>query len=98
MTRVVDAEGSHLAAILRAADFSGRRVLEVGCGDGRLTAGIAQSAAFVHAFDPVADDVASARAKLPEELREKIRFEAASAAEIDVAPVSIDLVLFSWSL
>lgn len=98
MTRVVDAEGAHLAAILRTADFGGRRVLEVGSGDGRLTFGLAPPAASVLAFDPDADYVATARTDCPQELREKIRFEVASAEEIEVEPQSIDLVFFSWSL
>ena len=98
MPRVVDAEGAHLAAVLRAADFRKRRVLEVGSGDGRLTCGIAPLAASVLAFDPSPEDVASARADCPAELREKVRFAVATAEEIDVPPQSVDLVFFSWSL
>jgi ubiquinone/menaquinone biosynthesis C-methylase UbiE len=98
MPRVVDAEGTHLAAVLRAADFSDKRVLEVGCGEGRLTWGIAPVASSVLAFDPVAEDVARARADCPGELREKVRLEVASAAEIEIPPLTVDLVFFSWSL
>ena len=50
------------------------------------------------AFDPDEDAVASARADCSDELREKIRFQAAGAEEIDVPPHSVDLVFFSWSL
>jgi ubiquinone/menaquinone biosynthesis C-methylase UbiE len=98
VTRVVDAEGAHLSAVLCATDFRGRRVLEVGSGEGRLTWGIAPLAASVVAFDPDTDFVAQARAECPEELREKVRFEVASADEIEVEPQSVDLVFFSWSL
>ncbi|MGH3137064.1 MAG: class I SAM-dependent methyltransferase [Gaiellaceae bacterium] len=98
MGRVVDAEGAQLAAVLRAADFAGTRVLEVGCGEGRLTWGIAPIAASVLAFDPDRDDLATARANCPVELREKVRFEIASAEELQVTPNSVDLVFFSWSL
>jgi ubiquinone/menaquinone biosynthesis C-methylase UbiE len=98
VTRVVDAEGAHLAAILSAADFRGRRVLEVGSGEGRLTWGFAPDAASVLAFDPNEDVVATARAELSDELREKVRFEVATAEAIEVPPHSVDLVLFSWSL
>ena len=98
MARVVDTEGAHLAAVLRAADFSGKRVLEVGCGEGRLTWGIAPLAASVLAFDPSPEDVAAARTACPQELKEKVRFEVAQAEEIEVEPQSIDLVFFSWSL
>jgi predicted RNA methylase len=98
MTRHVDAEGFHLAAIQRAADFRGRRVLEVGSGEGRLTWGFATLAASVLAFDPDEDVVASARVECAEELRDKVRFEVARAEDIDVPPESVDLVFFSWSL
>jgi len=94
----MDAEGAHLAAILRAADFRERRVLEVGSGEGRLTWGFAPLAASVLAFDPDETAVATARADCTEELGEKVRFEAARAEEIDVPPHSVDLVFFSWSL
>jgi ubiquinone/menaquinone biosynthesis C-methylase UbiE len=98
MPHVVDAEGAHLAAILRATEFSSKRVLEVGCGEGRLTRGIAPLAASVLAFDPSSEGIAKARASCPSELREKVRFEVASADEIEVEPQSVDLVFFSWSL
>jgi len=98
VARSVDPEGAHLAAVLRAADFGGRRVLEVGSGEGRLTWGFAPVAASVLAFDPDAATVASARAACSDELRTKVRFEVARAEEIDVPPQSVDLVFFSWSL
>jgi ubiquinone/menaquinone biosynthesis C-methylase UbiE len=98
MSRVVDAEGAHLAAVLRAADFRKRRVLEVGSGEGRLTRGIAPLAESVLAFDPISEDVARARADFPRELSEKVRFEVARADEIEIEPQSVDLVFFSWSL
>jgi len=51
MARTLDPEGAHLAALRRLGDFRGRRVLEMGCGEGRLTLGIALEAAHVVAFD-----------------------------------------------
>ena len=61
----LDPEGAHLAALRRLADFSGRRVLELGCGDGRLTTGIARDATEVLAFDRDATAVEGARRSLP---------------------------------
>src|SRR5207302_9087609 len=55
--RMLDPEGAHIAALCRLADFSGQTVLELGCGDGRLTLGIAADAASVLAFDPDAEAV-----------------------------------------
>jgi ubiquinone/menaquinone biosynthesis C-methylase UbiE len=95
---VLDPEGAHLAALRRLGDFRGRRVLELGCGDGRLTVGIARDAAHVLAFDPEAEAVERARRSLPADLLERVSFQVASGKEIEVEPLSFDLTLFSWSL
>ena len=98
MARVLDPEDAHLAALRRLGDFRGKRILELGCGDGRLTAGIAAEAHSVLAFDPDAKDVAQARTSLPHELVQRVSYLVASGTEIEVPPGSFDLVLFSWSL
>jgi ubiquinone/menaquinone biosynthesis C-methylase UbiE len=98
VTRTLDPEGAHLAALRRLADFRGRRVLEMGCGDGRLTRGIAAEAGSVLAFDPDSASISEARASLPSELADRVTFRAASAEAIEVEPGSFDLVVFSWAL
>ena len=98
MTPVLDPEGAHLASLRRLGDFRGRRVLELGCGDGRLTLGIAEQAATVLAFDPDREAVERARLALSAELAERITYRVASGKEIELEPLSFDLVVFSWSL
>ena len=98
MTPVLDPEGAHLAALRRLGDFRDRRVLELGCGDGRLTLGIASDAASVLAFDPDAEAVERARRSLPAELAERVTYRVASGKAIELEPDSFDLVVFSWSL
>lgn len=98
MSRVLDPEGAHLASLLRLGDFRDRRVLELGCGDGRLTLGIAAEAASVLAFDPDAEAVERARRSLPAELAGRVAYRVASGKEIEVEPASFDLAVFSWSL
>ena len=73
-------------------------MLELGCGDGRLTPGIARDAASVLAFDPDAEAVERARQSLPAELAQRVSYRVASGKEIELEPVSFDLVVFSWSL
>jgi ubiquinone/menaquinone biosynthesis C-methylase UbiE len=98
MGKVTDAEQRQLAAITSQADFDGRRVLEIGCGDGRLTRELARRARSIDASDPDADAIAAARAALPADLAGAVTFTVAAAADLDVPRCSIDLVFFSWSL
>jgi 2-polyprenyl-3-methyl-5-hydroxy-6-metoxy-1,4-benzoquinol methylase len=96
--RTFDPEGAHLAALRRLADFGGRRVLEMGCGEGRLTLGLARDAAHVLAFDPDAESIERARRSLPAYLANRVTYRAASAQELEVDRHSFDIVVFSWSL
>ena len=98
VARTLDPEGVHLAALRRLVDFEGKRVLEMGCGEGRLTVGIAADAASVLAFDPEPGPVAEARRSLPAELEDRVTYRVASAQELEVERGSFDLVVFSWSL
>jgi hypothetical protein len=47
-----DADGLEPAAIAEMVDLDGKRVIEVGCGTGRLTGFIAAHATSVYAFEP----------------------------------------------
>ncbi|HEY7795718.1 MAG TPA: class I SAM-dependent methyltransferase [Gaiellaceae bacterium] len=98
MRPILDPEGAHLAALRRLADFRGLRVLELGCGDGRLTIPIARDAANVLALDTDADAVERARRSLPAELADRIAYRVASGKAIEVERHSFDLTVFSWSL
>jgi ubiquinone/menaquinone biosynthesis C-methylase UbiE len=95
---VLDPEGAHLAALRLLGGFRGKRVLELGCGDGRLTVPLASEAASVLAFDPDPGEVEKARVSLPRSLRERVSYRVASGQEIDLEPRSFELALFSWSL
>ena len=98
MTKVIDAEGGQLAAVKRLANFRSRRVLEIGCGDGRLTRDIAREARSVLAIDPDSESIVAARATLPPPLADTVTFRVGAAADLDIPRCSIDLVFFSWSL
>lgn len=90
----IDQEGEHLASLLRLVDPRGLRVLEIGCGDGRLTRGLAPRAASVLALDLDPDAVARGAAL---GLGDHVRFVAASAASAEIPRGAFDLAVFSWS-
>ena len=94
----IDPENSETSALTEYAHlFKGKRVLEVGCGDGRVTHLYAPYAAYVHAIDPDSEDIAEANEKLPQALRDKVRFEA-TGIEAFSWKTRFEAVLMSWSL
>jgi ubiquinone/menaquinone biosynthesis C-methylase UbiE len=95
---VVDPDGVELATIRELVDLDRLRIVEIGCGDGRMTFGCAQEAASVLAFDSDEELVHKARASTPRALRDRIRFEVSDATEIELPAAEFDLALFSWSL
>ncbi len=54
------------------ADFTAQRVLEIDCGDGRLTWRYAEAAAHVSAIDPDPEDIATAMENCPPGLRHRV--------------------------
>ena len=94
----IDPEGVETDALARLAPVEGLRVLELGCGDGRLTFRYADAAASVLAVDPDRDEIEHARTALPQGLEGRVSFAVVGAAEVDVPRRSFDLALFSWSL
>ena len=98
MGRILDPEGAHAAAARSLASFENRRVLEIGCGEGRLTFALAGPARSWVATEPSAEAVASARSSCPDALRAKVTFAVAGGAEVVGSPGEFDLVFFSWSL
>ena len=98
MPLVVDPDQIEITAIRELVEIEGRRVVEIGCGDGRITFQYAREAASVLAFDTDADAVAEARTAMPDDLRDKVRFEVADAAQIELPNGEFDLAIFSWSL
>ncbi len=95
---MIDPDGVELATIRSLVDLRGLRVLDVGCGEGRLSFACAREGADVLAFDPDEEVVATARAETPRELRKRLRFEVAHAREIELPKGEFELALFSWSL
>lgn len=94
---VKDADRAEAHVLGRTTDFSGARVLEIGCGDGRLTWLYAARANSVLGLDPDEEQIALARAETPPELADRARFEVGEAEDLSRTAV-FDVAFLSWSL
>jgi 2-polyprenyl-3-methyl-5-hydroxy-6-metoxy-1,4-benzoquinol methylase len=94
---VKDPEGAEARVLGQTADFTGKRVLEIGCGDGRLTWVYAPRAASVLGIDPDEEQIAIARSATPPELADRVQFEVGEAEDLSRTAV-FDVAFLSWSL
>lgn len=98
MSDSIDPEGTEIEVIHELVDFSGKKVLEVGCGDGRMTRRYADRAALVLALDPNAEKIERAIDSTPEPLRSKVRFRVADIADAELAQQAFEVDILSHSL
>lgn len=96
----VDPEQNEIRALLNMVDLDDRRVLEIGCGNGRLTQRYAAHARQVIAIDPYEPDIEKARANLPATMRDHVHFQRHSLQEFAATadPDTFEVVILSWSL
>jgi ubiquinone/menaquinone biosynthesis C-methylase UbiE len=77
------------------------RVLEIGCGDGRLTLRLARLGAIIEAIDPDAASIRQARRQLralPTRLARNVHCHVGQGEHLNFPDESFDRVLFAWSL
>jgi ubiquinone/menaquinone biosynthesis C-methylase UbiE len=76
----------------------GKRVLDLGCGDGRLALGAARHAASVVGLDPDAELIADATRRAREQGLRNVRFEVGAGQKLPFKDGAFDLVILSWTL
>jgi len=100
MPIIKDLKGNELATLNAMVELKDLKVLEVGCGDGRLTWRYAEKAAQVTAIDPDREAIEKAIANLPKTLKGKINFDVSTIEDFakSFRGRKFDLIIFSWSL
>lgn len=98
MRAFIDREGAETRALRELVDFTGKRVLEVGCGDGRVTWRYADRSASVLAIDPIERDIRRALRDMPRGLQRTVRFEVADITAYALPRRAFDVVVLSHSL
>ena len=79
-------------------DFHDKDIVEIGCGDGRMTRRFAGEAASVLAFDPKEAEIATAKERTPDTLKSIVSFRVADISAIDLPKTGHDVAIISWSL
>ncbi len=93
-----DPENSELNALhMFVGSFAGKRVLEIGCGNGRLTYQYAHEAALVHGIDPSETKIAEAQEKIPKNLKNRLEFWHVGIENF-FSPEKYDIAILAWSL
>ena len=93
-----DAERNEFNYLRNYADLSGKRVLEVGSGEGRLTWQYAKWAGTVIAIDPDVDSQRVAKVDRPHNLEHKVHLSAANSEYLPFSKEKFDLAILAWSL
>jgi len=75
-----------------------KRVIDVGCGDGRMALGCAPYASEVFGVDPDPSAIRLARTKARELGAANTHFKVGVAQELPFADGSFDVVILSWTL
>lgn len=90
--------GMELRLVERLVQLKRTRVLEIGCGDGRLTRQLATVASKVVALDPDPVRIAAARRMAKAQGITNVSFHVGAAERMRFGGGAFDIALFSWSL
>jgi len=94
----VDPENEELNAVEEHVSFAGKDVLEVGCGDGRVTRRYWSEPRRLFCVDPDEKALSTASNQLPRPLVNKVSFERGEAEKLRFSNGSFDVVFFTWSI
>ena len=92
-----DPEQNETRYLRRYADFSGKRVIEVGCGEGRLTWRYARAAAHVAGVDLDRDGLRVGWIERPSDLEHLVTLAQADSTNLPFHTAGFDLAILAWS-
>ena len=79
-------------------NFAGKRVLEIGCGEGRLTWQYAKGADAVIAVDLDHDSLRVAKVDRPYDVEGKVHLTCAASEHLPFSKEKFDIAILAWSL
>ncbi len=83
----------------RSVDLTGKRVIDIGCGDGKLALAIAARTEKTVGIDPDLEDIKLARKNTPAAVAGRVEFIDTSIEDFKPKTASpFDIALYLWSL
>ncbi len=95
----IDPAGREIRALEDIANWKGKRLLEIGCGEGRLSLRLAALGPnSVEAIDPDPQRIRIARKNLPARYARRIHYHVGHAEKLSYPREAFDAVVFAWAL
>ena len=97
MTIQKDSEGNEKKYLHKFASLAGRRVLEIGCGEGRLTWQYAKATHSTVGIDLDAGALRVASIDRHSDLTGKVHFSRAESERLPFSKETFDIAILAWS-
>ena len=98
MTIQKDSDRNEIRFLQKYVDLTDKRVLEIGCGEGRLTWQYASGTRSTMAIDIDRDSLRVARVDTPSDLEDKIHFSCSASEYLPFSKERFDIAILAWSL
>jgi ubiquinone/menaquinone biosynthesis C-methylase UbiE len=98
MDPIRDPEENEISNLLQLGHLEDARVLEIGCGNGRMTWRYASWPTSITGLDPAWERLVAAMADRPSTLANTVGFLLGNAEALPCTDESFDVAILSWSL